>query len=131
MLIELLVVIVIIGILAAIALPSFLAHRAKAYDASAKAMVRHAQTAIETHGLAKQTYVGATVAALRVIDPHLNQPAPPTLAAPSALSATGYVVIVTSRTGNTFRITRATTGVVTRVCTRSNQRGGCPAVLRW
>ncbi len=47
-LVEILVVMLIIGLLAAIAVPSFLGQRDKAHDASAKTSVRTAATAIET-----------------------------------------------------------------------------------
>src|SRR5437879_6659532 len=48
-LIELLVVILIIGILAAIAIPSFLSQKGKASDSSAKELARTAQTTAETY----------------------------------------------------------------------------------
>ncbi len=48
-LIELLVVILIIGILAAIAIPSFLNQKGKAYDAAAKEMARTGAEAAETY----------------------------------------------------------------------------------
>jgi type IV pilus assembly protein PilA len=49
-LIEVLVVILIIGILAAIAIPSFLSQTTKAYDASAKELVRTAETTADSYG---------------------------------------------------------------------------------
>ena len=49
-LVELLVVMLILGLLAAIAIPSFFAQRDKARDADAKADARTAQTAVETYG---------------------------------------------------------------------------------
>src|SRR5689334_11525924 len=57
-LIELLVVILIIGILAAIALPSFINQRSKGQDANAKSYVRTAATAEETYYTDNQSYTG-------------------------------------------------------------------------
>jgi prepilin-type N-terminal cleavage/methylation domain-containing protein len=48
-LVELLVVMLILGLLAAIAIPSFFNQRDKARDADAKTQARTAQTAIETY----------------------------------------------------------------------------------
>src|ERR1700735_5418140 len=60
-LIELLVVILIIGILAAIAIPSFLNQKGKAYDASAKELARTAETRAEPYATDHEGgYVGLT-----------------------------------------------------------------------
>jgi type IV pilus assembly protein PilA len=64
-LIELLVVIIIIGILLAIAVPSYLGFRDRANDAAAKANVRSALPAIEAFFADNNTYAGMTPAALR------------------------------------------------------------------
>ena len=71
-LIELLVVILIIGILAAIAIPSFLNQKSKAQDASTKVIARTAQTAMETYSTNNGgSYTGATLANLNSIEPTL------------------------------------------------------------
>jgi len=73
-LIELLVVIIIIGILLAIAIPSYLSFKDRANDAAAKANVRASIPAIEAYnsdntGTANSAgYAGMTLTALQVYD---------------------------------------------------------------
>jgi type IV pilus assembly protein PilA len=129
-LIELLVVILIIGILAAIALPAFLGQRSRAQDTEAKSAVREAQTAMETYYTDNQDYTLADKAALQDIEASLLSGAGASLAV-TGQSATAYVLEVTSKTLNKFKITKATSGVVTRSCTRPNTKGGCPATTVW
>lgn len=127
-LIELLVVILIIGILAAIAIPSFINQRGKANDAKAKSDVRTAQTAMETYYTDNNSYAAADAAALKTIEPTLNDS---NGLAVSGAAANAYTVTTTSpQTGNTFSITRAANGQVTRACTVSG-KGGCPASGTW
>jgi prepilin-type N-terminal cleavage/methylation domain-containing protein len=57
-LIELLIVVVIIGILAAIAIPRFSSTKEKAFDASAKSDLRNAMSAQEAYFADYQTYTG-------------------------------------------------------------------------
>jgi type IV pilus assembly protein PilA len=64
-LIELLVVIVIIGILLAIAVPSYLGFRARAQDSAAAANLRAAVPSAEAFYSENGSYVGMTVAGLK------------------------------------------------------------------
>jgi type IV pilus assembly protein PilA len=130
-LIELLVVILIIGILAAIALPAFLGQRSRAQDTEAKSAVREAQTAMETYYTDNQTYVGADKAAIQDIEASLKSGAGATIDPGTTGTATGYTLVSTSKTNNTFTIVKNTDGTVTRSCTRPNTKGGCPSSLSW
>jgi type IV pilus assembly protein PilA len=127
-LVELLVVMLILGILAAIAIPAFLNQREKANDADAKADVNTAQQAMETFQTDHAgSYVGADVAALRGIEPALQNA---TLAVSGsggggAPTANAYRVTVTAdSTGHTFSVDN-NAGLLTYPCTPAAGGGGC------
>ena len=134
-LVELLVVMLILGLLAAIAIPSFFNQRDKARDADAKSAARTAETAMETYATDNQgSYAGATAAQLRVIEPTLNDA---TLADPTAgtgagdTAANSYKVTVTSDNApNTFSIERHSNGTSDLTCTTA-ANDGCPTGGDW
>ena len=126
-LVELLVVMLILGILAAIAIPSFFNQRDKAKDADAKSDVRTAQTALETYATDHGgSYVGATGAELQNIEPTLNDA---TLAV-SGLAVDAYTLDATSKTGNHFLISRSAPGNTALTCTTTG-KAGCPSTGKW
>lgn len=67
-LIELLIVVVIIGVLAAIAIPQFTSTKERAFDAAAQSDIRNMMTAQESYFFANQEYVGSTVEAGKSAD---------------------------------------------------------------
>ena len=133
-LIELLVVILIIGILAAIAIPSFLNQTSKAKDASAKELARSSQTAAETYATDHSgSYTGMNASGLNNIEPTIPlSSASNTRAYLSNVtvdtSGNGYSVTTTSVNGNTYTIARDDNGNVTHTCAPAGTGasvGGC------
>jgi type IV pilus assembly protein PilA len=85
-LIELLVVIIIIGILLAIAVPSYLGFRDRANNNAAKANLRAALPSAEAYYADNGTYVGMTATTLKAIDSGLSA----TLAVAGTPTTTSY-----------------------------------------
>jgi type IV pilus assembly protein PilA len=124
-LVELLVVMLILGLLAAIAIPSFFNQRDKAKDADAKALARTAQTAIETYATDNQgSYSSAAPGDLTTIEPVLNDATALTVVSAGVDS---YEVRTTSTAGsaNDFSVIRNTNGTVELECDAPDT-DGCP-----
>src|SRR5258708_7021 len=127
-LIELLVVILIIGILAAIAIPSFLSQKGKASDSSAKELARTAETTAETYATDHGgNYEGMTAAELKKYEPTIQTAAGGGNAYLSGATVEsgnlGYVVTATATDGHTFAIEKKSTGEVVRTCTPTGNTG--------
>ena len=123
--IEILMVLLIMGILAAIAIPTFFNQREKAQDSDAKLVAKTAQTAMETWGADHDgDYTPApTPAQLQAIDDTL-----PAGLGISGVSANGYTVTASSDSGRTFSVMRAGSGF-SHPCSATG--GGCPSGLDW
>src|SRR5829696_3530991 len=117
-----LIVILIIGILASIALPAFLNQRTKAQDSTAKTAVRNARTTLETFHTDRQSY-NTDVATVEDMEPALRD------ALNLAVTGTDdtFTVSVDSKArdgGGTYSIELDSSGDVTRSCTNPG-KGGC------
>jgi len=109
-LIELLVVILIIGILAAIALPTFLGQREKAEDSAAKSAVRNAVTQMESCSADKTGTVAAAIGSCKT-DPSVTGPTsgtgPEKVTVTHVTGESGYSLSSTSNSTGVFTITKS------------------------
>ena len=123
-LVELLVVVLIVGILAMIALPSFLGQRAKGQDVKAKAMIHTALVALGTHETDHDTF-DATRADLEAVEPTIGDASPG-----FSVSGTDTTFRITERSdsGTDFTLTRDAAGKLTRTC-NAPARGLCRSTV--
>jgi type IV pilus assembly protein PilA len=135
-LIELLVVILILGILAAIALPTFLNQQGKGQDAAAKSNARNSVSFMESCFSDNQDYTPCTTASALGGSTGVTGLNLVFSTAPSAgqteisgQSATGYSVTALSNSGDSYVITKSN-GSISRTCTPVGT-GGCPTNGSW
>src|SRR5207249_7525503 len=115
-LIELMVVVLIIGILVAIALPTFLGARKRAQDKAAESNLRNGMAAAKTFFTDQDVYTGFNAAQGTAIEPSLswNDAGPPATinnVSVRGVSATQVALVTLSASGTPFCIADdATTG---------------------
>jgi type II secretory pathway pseudopilin PulG len=124
---ELLVVALIIGILAAILLPSFLDQTGKAGDAQAKALLRTAQTAAEASATDNGDYEKVSAAELNAIEPTIRIAASTTEAYLSAATGAKATYSLTAKAinGDEFTIKRNAAGETAHECLSPVTKTGC------
>jgi type IV pilus assembly protein PilA len=132
-LIELLIVILIIGVLAAIALPAFLSQREKGEDGDAKSNARNLVSHVEACFANEHTYVNCQTAA-QLGDTGLDIGVGAGQVSVTAAAADSFEVTAVSRANSggahTFVIAKATNGTSSRTCTPSG-KGGCKSDGTW
>ena len=124
-LIELLAVLLIIGILAAIAVPSFISQTARASDAAAKTQIGTLETTMRTFAMDNSgSYKGATLAKLQAIEPTLKDETTAIAKEVTGATSTGFALESEAAGSKDVYKLASVNGEVTRSCTPINA-GGC------
>lgn len=125
---ELLVVVLIIGILAAIFVPSLLGQTGKAAGAQAKALARAAQSAAETIATDDDgRYENVSTLELNKVEPAVRIVASSSQAYLSSASGSKdeYSVTAKATSGDEFTVTRKPSGEMVRTCVSLLTKAGC------
>jgi len=132
-LVELLVVILIIGILAAIALPTFLGQQQKGQDASAKSNARNLVSQVESCYADSTDYTLCQTVNQLTQNGSVSTGLPLVNGTPAAKSGTvgvtgaaqtNYTIVAASKSGVNYTINRDTAGNITRTCAPTG-KGSC------
>jgi type IV pilus assembly protein PilA len=120
--VELLVVLLLLGILATIAMPGFIGQRAKGQDTEAQTIIRTAAVALRTYEIDHDTFA-ATPAELKEIEPAITE-------ATTDFEVDGrkttFTITEHSQSGTDFTLELDDTGKTKRTCT-VHGRGLCRA----
>jgi type IV pilus assembly protein PilA len=118
-LVEILVVIIIIGILASIAIPIFLSQRNKGYDAAAKSDLKGMQVAEESYFSDYNSYTTSVSGSPGLTTEGFKGSASTTNTVVGIVGSTSYCLKSVSQTGTAYYLGNSSGGPSTTACTTS------------